>query len=99
MNDCFDLQEVDDESVKLKMFAQSLGGEVRKWFKYLPPNSINDIPTFHQTFLNRWEVKKNSLQILSEHENIKREVGESVEDYCARFNNTYNAIRINLKLP
>jgi len=99
MNDYFDLQEVEDESIKLKTFAQSLGGEVRKWFKSLPTNSITDLPAFHQTFLNRWGVKKNPLQILSKNENIKREVGESVQDYCARFNKTYNAILVNLKPP
>ena len=99
MNNCFDLQEVDYESVKLRMFAQSLGGEVRKWFKSLPTNSITDLPTFHQNFLNMWEVKNNPLHILSEYENIKREVGESVKDYCARFNKTYNAIPVNLKPP
>jgi len=43
LNDCFDLQEVDDESIKLIIFSQSLGGEVRKWFKSLPANSINDL--------------------------------------------------------
>jgi len=99
MNDCFDLQEVDEESVKLKMFAQSLGGEVQKWFKYFPANSINDLPMFHQTFLNRWEGKNNPLNFLSEYENVKREVGESVQDYCPRFNNTYNVIPVNLKPP
>lgn len=45
------------------------------------------------------EAKKSSLQILSEYENIRREVGESVQDYCARFNNTYIAIPVNLKPP
>ena len=39
------------------------------------------------------------MQILSKYENIKREVGESLQDYCSRFNNTYNAIPINLKPP
>ena len=33
MDDYFDRQEIDDETVKLRMFAQSLGGEARKWFK------------------------------------------------------------------
>jgi len=33
------------------MFAQSIGEEVRKWFKSLPANSINDLPAFDQTFL------------------------------------------------
>ena len=47
MNDCFYLQEIDDDSVKLRMFAQSLWGEVRKWFKGLISNIIHDLPTFH----------------------------------------------------
>jgi hypothetical protein len=85
MNDFFDLQEVDEEDVKMRLFAQSLNGEVRKWIKALPVASLNDITSFHQYFLNRWEVKKNPLQILSEYESIKRNQGESVQDYCTRF--------------
>jgi hypothetical protein len=61
--------------------------------------SLNDIASFHQSFLNRWEVKKNPLQILSEYESIKRNQGESVQDYCTRFNNIYNAIPTNIKPP
>lgn len=44
-------------------------------------------------------MKKNPLQILSEYENIKRNVGESVQDYCVRFNTLYNAIPANIKPP
>ena len=29
MNDYFDKNEIDDDSIKLRLFAQSLGGEVR----------------------------------------------------------------------
>ena len=36
---------------------------------------------------------------MSEHENIKRNVGETVQDYCLRFNVVYNAIPANLKPP
>jgi hypothetical protein len=50
-------------------------------------------------FLDRWEVKKNPLQILSEYENIKRNQGETVQDYCTRFNNLYNAIPTEIKPP
>lgn len=49
--------------------------------------------------LDRWEVKKNPLQILSEYENIKRNVRESVQDYCVRFNTIYNAILTDIKPP
>ena len=65
MNDCFDLQEIDDDNVKLRIIAQILGGEVRKRFKGLNTNIIHDIPDFHQTFISRCEFKKNPLQILS----------------------------------
>ena len=58
MNDYFDRNEIDDDYVKLRLFYQSLGGEARKWFKGLAPHSINDLQAFHQTFLNKWEVKK-----------------------------------------
>ena len=58
MNDYFDRNEIDDDSIKLRLFSQSLGGEVRKWFKGLTPHSIRDLQAFHQKFLNKWEVKK-----------------------------------------
>ena len=83
----------------MRLFSQSLNGEVRKWFKALPNASLNDITAFHQSFLNRWEVKKNPLQILSEYESIKRNQGESVQDYFTIFNNIYNSIPTNIKPP
>jgi hypothetical protein len=99
MNDFFDLQEVDEEYVKMRLFSQSLNEQVGKWFQALPTSSLNDITTFHQSFLNRWEVKKSPLQILSEYESIKRFLGESLQDYYTRFNNIYNAIPTNIKPP
>jgi hypothetical protein len=99
MNDYFDLQEVDEADVQMRLFAQSLTGEVKKWFKTLRVASITDIVSFHRSFLDRWEVKKNPLQILSEYENIIRNQGETVHDYCTRFNNLYNAIPTDIKPP
>jgi hypothetical protein len=81
MNDYFDLQEVDEANVQMRIFSQSLTGEVKKWFKELHPATIVDIATFQWTFLDIWEVKTNPLQILSEYENIKRNQGETVQDY------------------
>ena len=78
MNDAFDYEEIEDETIQVRMFAQILGGEVKKWFKGLTPNIVHDLYALHQLFINKWEVKKNPLQILSEYENIKRSVGESV---------------------
>ena len=79
--------EIEEETIKMRIFSQSLGGEPKKWFKDLPPDSIHDLPTLYQTFVNKWEIKKNPLQILSEYNNLKINLGESVHDYSTRFNN------------
>jgi len=84
--------EIKEETMQMRIFAQSLGGEAKKWFKNLATNSIYDLPSLYQTFINKWEIKKNPLQILSEYNNIKRNRGESVQDYCTRFNSVYNAL-------
>jgi hypothetical protein len=98
MNDYFDLQEVDVD-VQMRLFAQSLTGDIKKWFKALPSASVPDLVTFQRSFLDRWEVKKNPLQILSEYETIRRNQGESVQDYCTHLNNLYNAIPAEIKPP
>ena len=79
MNDAFDYMELEEETMNMRMFSQSLGGEAKKWFKILTPNSIHDLPSLYQNFINKWEIKKNPLQILSEYNNLKRNVVESVQ--------------------
>jgi hypothetical protein len=59
-NDFVDLEEVDDEDVKVRLFAQSLLGEVKKWFKALPTSRIHNFRSFEATFLERWGHKKNT---------------------------------------
>lgn len=49
--------------------------------------------------MNRWENKKDPLHILLEYEGLKRGIQETVQDYCTRFNNVYNAIPQNLRPP
>ena len=99
MQDHFENYEIDDDDVRMKIFVQSLTGDVRPWFRSLPANSIGDPEALYQTFLNRWEKKKDPLHILSEYNTIKRGPQEAVLDYCARFNNVYNAIPQNLRPP
>jgi hypothetical protein len=74
-------------------------GDVKKWYKDLCAASVLDLTAFQRRFLDRWEVNKNPLQILSEYENIRRNQGETVQDYCTRFNNLYNAIPADIKPP
>ena len=67
--------------------------------KILTSNTIHDLSSLYQTFINKWEIKKNPLQILSEYTKLKRNFGESVQDYCTRFNSVYNALPPNMKPP
>jgi len=99
MTDFFDLHEIDVENVAMRLFVQTFGGEVRKWFRALLAASITTLANLQRQFIDRWEVKKNPLQILSEYEHIKRNAGEFVQDYCIRFNSIYNAIPDHIKPP
>lgn len=40
MTDFFDLHEFDVENVIMRLFVQTFGGEVRKWFRALSAASI-----------------------------------------------------------
>lgn len=71
MNDYFELHEIDDADVRMRLFAQTLAGEVRTWFRNLAAGSITDMKNFHRMFIERWERKKNPLQILYEYEKIR----------------------------
>jgi hypothetical protein len=90
---------MNEADVQMRHFAQSLTSEFKKWFKSLRDASIVYIVSFQHTFLNRCEVKKKPLQILSEYENMKINQGEMVQDYCIRFNNIFNAIIADIKPP
>ena len=83
MQDYFENYEIDDNDVRMKFFVQSLTGDVKTWFRELPINTIADPDALYQTFLNRWEKKKDPLHILSEYESLKRGPQETVQDYCA----------------
>ena len=67
--DFIDLKEVDHDDAKMRLFAQSLSGEAKWWFKELPTRSIPTFEAFQTLFLDRWEEKKSPLQILSQYNN------------------------------
>ena len=99
MADFYELHEIDAENVAMRLFEQTFAGEVRKWFRGLPTTHIATLAKLQRQLLNRWEVKKNPLQILAEYEQIKQNASESVQDYCVRFNSVYNEIPDHLKPP
>jgi hypothetical protein len=99
LNDFFDLEEIDYEDAKMRLFAQSLSGEVRKWFKALPAASILNFAAFETLFLAVWGDKKNPLQLLNQYNNIKRSSNETVQEFSTRFMKVYNSIPIEVKPP
>lgn len=68
MADFYELYEIDAENVAMRLFIQTFAGEVRKWFRGLLAACIAILVDLQRQYLNRWEVKKNPLQILAEYE-------------------------------
>jgi hypothetical protein len=99
LEDFLDLYEVEDDDVYIRMFALSLGGKVKDWFKNLPAASIRNFQQFMQVFLDRWVVRGNVFLLLEEYEHLKRKPGETVHQFSARFNRVYHAIPADIRPP
>ena len=60
-----DLEDVDFDDAKMRLFSQSLSGEAKRRFKELPARYVPTFEAFQTLFLDRWEDKKRHLQVLS----------------------------------
>jgi hypothetical protein len=83
---------IENEDVWMRVFVQSLDGEVRKWFRGLTPGSIVGIEALDDAFLRQWGDKKDFMYYITEFGSLKRKEGESVSDFSKRFNKMYNKI-------
>jgi hypothetical protein len=83
--------------VWMRIFVHSLQGEARKWFKALPPGSIDGIEALDNAFLRQWGDKKDLMYYMTEFGSLKRKEGESVFDFSKRFNKMYNKIPAEIK--
>ena len=81
------------------MFALSLQGKIKSWFKDLPAASITNFHQFTQIFLDRWVVMGNKVLIIKEYNQLKRQLGETIQNFSAKFNKVYHAMPANLKPP
>lgn len=61
MYDYFEIYEIGVDDVRMRIFFQSLTGEVRTWFRALRAKNINSLETLYTQFLNCWEKKKDPL--------------------------------------
>jgi hypothetical protein len=96
-NDFVDLEEVHYVDAKMRLFAQSLSGDIRKWFKSLLVASIRDFAAFERSFLNKWGDKKNPLQLLTQYNNMRKTPKEMVQEFSAHFLKVYNSIPVEVK--
>jgi hypothetical protein len=88
---------IENEDVWMRVFVQSLDGEVRKWFRGLTPRSIAGIEALDDVFLRQWGDKKDFMYYITEFGSLKRKEGEYVSDFSKRFNKMYNKIPVKIK--
>jgi hypothetical protein len=72
--------------VWMRIFIHSLEGKDRKWFRALPPGSIDGIKALDNSFLRQWGDKKYFMYYMTKFGSLKRKEGESVSDFSKRFN-------------
>jgi hypothetical protein len=78
--------------VWMRIFVHSLEGEARKWFRALPPGSVDGIEALDNAFLRQWGDKKDFMYYMTKFGSLKRKEGESVSDFSKRFNKMYHKI-------
>lgn len=54
---------------------------------------------FETIFLDKWEEKKNFVQMLIVYNHLKRENNESIKSFSTRFSSVYNSLQANCKPP
>jgi hypothetical protein len=72
--------------VWMGIFIHSLEGEARKWFRALPPGSIDGIEALDNALLRQWRDKKDFMYYMAEFGSLKRKEGEFVSNFSKRFN-------------
>jgi hypothetical protein len=88
---------IENEDVWMRVFVQSLDGEVRKWFRGLTPGSIAGIEALDSVFLRQWGDRKDFMYYMTEFGSLKKIEGESVSNFSKRFNKMYNKIPAEIK--
>jgi ribonuclease HI/uncharacterized small protein (DUF1192 family) len=88
---------IENEDVWMRVFVQSLDGEVRKWFRGLAPGSIASIEALDTVFLRQWGDRKDYIYYMTEFGSLKNQEGESVSDFSKIFNKMYNKIPAEIK--
>jgi hypothetical protein len=81
----------------MRVFIQTLDGEVRKWFRGLALRSILGIEALDNAFLRQWGDRKDFIYYMTEFGSLKKMEGESISNFSKRFNKMYNKIPTEIK--
>jgi len=98
-SDFVDLEEVDYEDIKMRLFLKSFSGEVKNWFRGLTTGTIRTYQELETAFLRKWEDKKNPLMLLTQYNSLKRDHAETIQELSARFMRVYGSIPAYVKPP
>jgi hypothetical protein len=79
------------------LFVQTFEGQVRTWFRSLPPGSIISYDALEDLFLKQWGERKDHLYYLTEFGSLKKKGSETVMEFIQRFNKLYNKIPVEVK--
>ena len=79
------------------MFVQSLDGEVGKWFRELPANSITIIEELHDLFMRQWGDTKDHTYYITEFGALGRKKDETIVGFLKRFSKMYGKIPAEIK--
>jgi hypothetical protein len=86
LSDAFEAYNVRvHEDVVLKLFAKSLKGDARQWFRKLPAKSINSWDDLMKVFMGTWDVKVDVKFMLNALYEIKKKKNEAVIEFDLRF--------------
>jgi hypothetical protein len=87
------IQLIENEYVWMRDFVQSLDGEARKWFRDLPPRSIDGIKSLDDSFLRHWGIKNISFIILHNLGHLRDKRGNLFQD------SQRDVIRCKIRFP
>jgi hypothetical protein len=84
----FQLHPISDdvEYLAMKLFSATLHGNARKWYDSLPDANITSMDQLEETFLKRWNIKIEDINMLiNKLNNIKKNENETVREFHDRF--------------
>jgi hypothetical protein len=83
--------------VYLRLFIQTLEGQVQTWFRSLPAGSILSYDALEDAFLRQWGERKDHLYYLTEFGSLRKNNLEIVMEFIQRFNKLYSKIPDEVK--